>query len=93
MLAIDRRRNFPITPTEIDPRLKAIIALTLGVDESVVVPGAKLEDDLLGDSLDAINMAMAIEEEFGIEIEDRLLERLITVGDVAELVAKLTARN
>ncbi|WP_210324936.1 acyl carrier protein [Mesorhizobium silamurunense] len=91
MLAIDRRMYSVTTETEIDPRLKAIIAETMGVDEKNVAPGAKLEADLLGDSLDAISMAMAIEKEFAIEISDDLLDTLVTVEDVAKLVDRLTA--
>lgn len=79
--------------TEIDPKLRSIIRDALGVDDEDVRPEAKLMDDLLADNLDIISMAMAIEREFAIEIDDNLLDGLVTVDDVATLVQKLTTRN
>ncbi|CDX26869.1 acyl carrier protein (ACP) (modular protein) [Mesorhizobium plurifarium] len=93
MLAIDRRRFKESMATEVDPRLKSILVDTLGDQEVTITGETKLEDDLLADSLDIVRVVMAIEEEFSIEINDDQMFQLVTVGDVAQLISKLTAEN
>jgi acyl carrier protein len=62
----------------------------LGVDESEVTPQASFVDDLGADSLDTVELVMALEEEFGIEIPDEDAEKLLTVEDVVKYIeAKL----
>ncbi|NJN67897.1 MAG: acyl carrier protein [Chloroflexaceae bacterium] len=63
-----------------EERLCAIIAEQLGVDESKVVPDASFADDLNADSLDLVELIMAIEEEFGVEIPDDQAEKIETVA-------------
>ncbi len=65
----------------IEERVKEIIVQQLGVSESEVVPEAKFVDDLGADSLDLVELVMALEEEYGTEISDEEAEKIITVGD------------
>jgi acyl carrier protein len=64
-----------------EAKLKKIIVDQLGVDEAKVVPAATFADDLGADSLDTVELIMAIEEEFGVEIPDTEAEKILTVGD------------
>jgi acyl carrier protein len=65
-------------------RVKSIIVEQLGVDEDEVTPEASFTDDLGADSLDIVELVMAFEEEFGIEIPDEEAEK---IGNVKEAVA------
>ena len=62
-------------------KIKKIIVDQLGVDESEVTLRASFVDDLGADSLDTVELVMALEEEFGIEIPDEDAEKLTTVGE------------
>jgi acyl carrier protein len=66
---------------EMQARLCKIIAEQLDVEESKVVPQASFAKDLNADSLDQVELIMAIEEEFGVDIPDEEAEKLETVGD------------
>ena len=66
--------------------IKQIIADQLGVKKEEVTDGAKFVDDLGADSLDTVELVMALEEEFGIEIPDEEAEKLITVGDALRYI-------
>ncbi|RLJ70387.1 acyl carrier protein [Hydrogenivirga caldilitoris] len=66
----------------IEERIKEIIADQLGVEQEKIVPEAKFVEDLGADSLDVVELIMAFEEEFGIEIPDEDAEKIQTVGDV-----------
>jgi acyl carrier protein len=71
-------------------RIKEIIADKLGVDIDEVTDDADLIDDLDADSLDLVDLAMAIEDEFGVTIPDEELEKIRTVRDVfKELYEKI----
>ena len=63
----------------VEERVKHIIVEQLGVDEEEVKPEAKFVDDLGADSLDVVELVMALEEEFGLEINDEDAEKLISV--------------
>ena len=65
-------------------RIKDIIVEQLGVNADQINPGAKFIEDLGADSLDIVELIMALEEEFGTEIPDEQAEKLQTVGDVAK---------
>lgn len=67
----------------VQPKVKEVIVEQLGVDPERVKPEASFIDDLGADSLDIVELVMAMEEEFGIEIPDEDAEKLKTVGDVA----------
>jgi acyl carrier protein len=70
----------------VDERLRKIIADQLGVDEDKVTADAHFIEDLNADSLDLVELIMAIEEEFGIEISDEDANQLTTVGAAQEFV-------
>ncbi|TAL38712.1 MAG: acyl carrier protein [Spirochaetes bacterium] len=67
-------------------KIKKIIVDQLGVDESEVTEDASFMDDLGADSLDTVELVMALEEEFGIEIPDEDAEKLQTVGDALKYI-------
>ena len=69
-------------------RITKIIKEQLGVEESEVTPEARFVDDLGADSLDTVEILMAIEEEFGIEIPDEDAENAKTVEDVISYINK-----
>ena len=62
-------------------KVKSIIVEQLGVDEEEVTPDASFVDDLGADSLDTVELVMAFEEEFGVEIPDDAAEKITTVND------------
>ena len=70
----------------IEAKVKKIIVEQLGVNEDQVTPDAKFIEDLGADSLDTVELVMALEEEFGNEIPDEEAEKLQTVGDVIKYI-------
>jgi acyl carrier protein len=75
---------------DVRPRLVAIVADHLAVDPKEVTDAARFIDDLGADSLDLLDLTMAVEEEFGIEIPDDEAESMAAVGDaVTYLQAKV----
>jgi acyl carrier protein len=67
-------------------KIKKIIVDQLGVDENEVTGDASFVDDLGADSLDTVELVMALEEEFGIEIPDEDAEKIVTVGDAIKYI-------
>ena len=67
-------------------KVKSIIVEQLGVDEEEVTPDASFVDDLGADSLDTVELVMAFEEEFGVEIPDDAAEKINTVGDANKYI-------
>ena len=67
-------------------RVKKIVVEHLGVDESKVTENASFVDDLGADSLDTVELVMAFEEEFGIEIPDDAAEKILTVQNAIEFI-------
>ena len=67
-------------------KIKEIIANKIQVDEDKITPETSLMKDLEADSLDAVDIIMGIEEEFGIEIPDSAAEAFENVGDIAKYV-------
>jgi len=65
----------------VDEKLIDIIAEQLSVDKDKVVPGASFVDDLGADSLDLVELIMAMEEAFDVEIADEVAEKIVTVQD------------
>ena len=71
---------------EIFEKIKNIIVEQLQVSETAVTEDASFIDDLGADSLDLVELIMALEEEFGIEIPDGDAEKVVTVGDVVSYI-------
>ena len=67
-------------------KVKSIIVEQLGVDEEEVKPEAHFVDDLGADSLDVVELVMAIEEEFAIEVPDEDAENIRTLGDITSYI-------
>jgi acyl carrier protein len=76
---------------EITDRVKKIVVEHLGVDAAKVSKEAKFIDDLGADSLDTVELVMALEEEFGVEIPDDAAENITTVGDAISFLEKNAA--
>ena len=73
-------------------RIKAIIAEQLGVKPEEVTDQAKFIEDLGADSLDTVELVMALEEEFGIEIPDEDAEKMVSVGDAIKYIEEKAAK-
>ncbi len=71
---------------DIEARVKDIIINELGVEAEKVTSSASFVEDLGADSLDTVELVMAFEEEFGIEIPDEDAEKMQTVGDAIEYI-------
>ena len=72
--------------SDVTERVKKIVVEHLGVDEAKAVPEASFIDDLGADSLDNVELVMAFEEEFDIEIPDDAAEHIQTVGDAVKFI-------
>ena len=72
--------------SDIEQRVKNIVVEHLGVDESKVVPESSFIDDLGADSLDTVELVMAFEEEFEIEIPDDAAEKIQTIKDAISFI-------
>ena len=70
----------------IEEKVKDIIVEQLGVNPEQVTPQAKFIEDLGADSLDTVDLVMAFEEEFNVEVPDEEAEKLQTVGDVVKYI-------
>ena len=84
--------------TAISERLKKIVVEQLGVEEEEVVPSASFVDDLGADSLDLVELIMALEEEFSnpsqkLEISDEDAEKLVTVQNAIDYLKDLSIEN
>ncbi len=80
-----------MTDSEILEKVKSIVADQLSVDAEKVVPEASFADDLNADSLDSVELIMALEEAFGVEIPDEEAEKLKTVQDVLDFISSKAA--
>lgn len=72
--------------SDVAERVKKIVVEHLGVEEDKVVESASFIDDLGADSLDTVELVMAFEEEFGVEIPDDAAENIQTVGDAVKFI-------
>ncbi len=70
----------------VEQKVREIIVEQLGVEESQVTNGAKFVDDLGADSLDTVELVMALEEAFGLEIPDEDAEKITSVGDAVNYI-------
>ncbi len=74
--------------SDVAVRVRKIVVEHLGVEEAKVVEGASFIDDLGADSLDTVELVMAFEEEFGIEIPDDAAETIQSFGDAISFITK-----
>jgi len=74
------------TKKEVAEKVRKLIAEQLGVDEGDVTPSASFIDDLGADSLDQVELVMALEEAFGLEITDEDTEKILTVQSAIDYV-------
>jgi len=72
--------------SEVEAQVKKIVVDHLGIEESKVSPESKFIDDLGADSLDTVELVMAFEEKFGIEIPDDAAETIQTVKDAIDYI-------
>ncbi len=77
--------------SDVNDRVKKIVVNYLGVDEGKVKEDASFIDDLGADSLDTVELVMAFEEEFGVEIPDDAAEKIQTVGDAIGFIKEQNA--
>ena len=77
--------------TEVFEKVQKIVSEQLGVEEAEVKPEASFANDLGADSLDTIELVMALEEEFGIEIPDEAAENIATVQDAVNFIKDKSA--
>ena len=77
----------------VNDRVKKIIVDQLGVEEETVTPEASFVDDLGADSLDTVELVMALEEEFGIEIPDEDAEKITRVREAVDYIEKHSGKK
>ena len=77
--------------SDVAERVKKIVVEHLGVEEDKVSDGASFIDDLGADSLDTVELVMAFEEEFNVEIPDDAAEKIQTVGDAINFIKENAA--
>ncbi|GFN36378.1 acyl carrier protein [Tepidimicrobium xylanilyticum] len=70
-------------------RIKEIISQQFHIDEEDITTETSFREDLNADSLDLVELIMALEDEFEIEVEDDVIEEIITVGDAVEYISKI----
>jgi acyl carrier protein len=79
--------------SDVAERVKKIVVEHLGVEADKVVESANFIDDLGADSLDTVELVMAFEEEFSVEIPDDQAETIVTVGDAIKYLEKASAKK
>ena len=77
----------------VEPRVRRLVAEHLGVSDEDLAVDISLVDDLAADSLDLVELALAIEAEFGVSVPETLLEEIRTYGDVVEATLALAAER
>jgi acyl carrier protein len=71
---------------EVESRMKALLVSELGLEEAKITSAAHFEEDLEVDSLGVVELLMALEDEFGVEIPDDEAENILTVGQAVDTV-------
>ena len=77
----------------VEERVKRIVAEQLGVNEDEVKSASSFIDDLGADSLDTVELVMALEEEFDIEIPDEVAEKITTVGEAVKHIEEVAEKK
>ena len=84
-MTIRLKGEVPVVSAVFD-RLQAIVAEQLGVETEKITPDAEFIQDLNADSLDMVELVMSLEEEFGVEISDEEVEKIVKVSDAVEYI-------
>jgi acyl carrier protein len=87
-MAVGDERRMDMNVADLEQKIREIVVERLGVDEAKVTADASFIDDLGADSLDTVELVMAFEEAFGIEIPDEDAEKMVTVKDALEYLAE-----
>ena len=87
-----KNNHLAMSEKSISEKVKDIIVEQLGVNPEQVTDTASFIEDLGADSLDTVELVMAFEEEFGVEVPDEDAEKLQTVGNVVDYIEKKTAK-
>ena len=69
-------------------KVRKLIADELSIDEAKITLESRLSEDLGADSLDAVELIMALEDEFGVEVSDEIAQSIRTVGDIVNILEK-----
>ncbi|TFG93526.1 MAG: acyl carrier protein [Myxococcales bacterium] len=72
----------------LEERIRGVVARQLGVDVSEVLPDASLQEDLGADSLELVELLMALEDEFDIEVPEEIAETITTIADVERYIVE-----
>ena len=70
----------------LETRIRGVVARQLGVEPAEVIPDASLQEDLGADSLELVELLMALEDEFDIEVPEEVAETIITIADVERYI-------
>jgi acyl carrier protein len=70
----------------LEERIRTVVARQLGVERAEVLPDASLQDDLGADSLELVELLMALEDEFDIEVPEEIAETITTIADVERYI-------
>lgn len=76
------------TKNEIFEKVRSVVAEKLNLEEETIAPESAILEDLGADSLDVVDLVMALEEEFDIQVPDEDMENLTTVGDIVNYVVQ-----
>ena len=79
--------------SDIETQVRKVVAEQLGIDATKVHEGASFTKDLGADSLDQVELVMALEEQFEVEIPDETAEKLVTVGDAVNYIQDLQKKG
>ncbi len=82
-----------MSQAEIFEKVKKIVAEQLGVEDEKVTPNANFANDLNADSLDTVELVMALEEEFDVEIPDEAAEKITTVQEAVDYINNKVAAS
>jgi acyl carrier protein len=72
----------------LEERIRGVVARQLGVDVSEVLPDARLQEDLGADSLELVELLMALEDEFDIEVPEEIAETITTIADIERYIVE-----
>lgn len=86
-----KQQKAELNMSDVTERVKKIVVEHLGVDAAKVTDNASFIDDLGADSLDTVELVMAFEEEFSVEIPDDAAEKIITVKDAVDYISQKKA--